>query len=189
MVDECMCARTELRPPTASWCLSLSAWRPMALFNRWVSSCPLETRSGNALGKRDLLEKAEAIRRNRATRRDWQRVAVPSKTSRLDQALASYSTSSQLATNRQAWNAPDMFSLIRETIMQYVGIRDIIGRPEITKEVAEKNRTLGKGPRKARPPEKGMIRGGRTWFYKIPAGGAQPNLHHHQCNPEPSQSV
>jgi hypothetical protein len=67
-----------------------------------------------------------------------------------------------------------MFSLIRETIMQYVGIRDIIGRPEITKEAAEKNRRLGKGPRKARPPETGMIRGGRTWFYKMIKLGVFP---------------
>ena len=60
-----------------------------------------------------------------------------------------------------------MFSLIWGTIMQYVGIRDIIGRPAVTQEAAAKNRALGKGPRQERPPERGMIRGGRTWFYKM----------------------
>jgi hypothetical protein len=50
-------------------------------------------------------------------------------------------------------------------VKQYVGIRDILGRPGVSAEQASANRVLGKGPRRQRPAESGLIRGGRTWFY------------------------
>ena len=52
-----MCAGTRVRRPrrTASWCFFAEFLAATGVFERWVSACPLEYRSGNAPDKRDVL--------------------------------------------------------------------------------------------------------------------------------------